>query len=158
MALKVSTGLRNSMLTGGSGEGFKASMDGGFLYLFSGTQPSSADDAAAGTLLAVFYSNYPTNTAGLSFGTAASGAIAKSGAQTWSGAGLTSGTVGWFRFQELDTDEATTRANALLASATDKRIDGSVAVSGGDLAISATNITSGAVQTVSSFSVTLPES
>lgn len=158
MALRISTGLRNSMLDGGSGEGFRAGMNTGFLYIFSGSQPASADSAASGTLLAVIYSNYPTNTVGLSFDAAASGAVAKASAQTWSGAAVASGTAGWFRFQELDTDETGTRADALAASSSTKRFDGSVATSGGDLNISSTSITSGAVQTVSSLTVTMPES
>jgi len=158
MALRLSTGLRNSLLNGGAGEGFRGALNTGFLYIYSGSQPASADSAASGTLLAVIYSNYPTNTVGLSFDAAADGEVDKAAAQTWSGAAIATGTAGWFRFQALSTDETGTRAAAAAASTSSKRFDGSIATSGGDINISSTSITSGAVQTVSSLTVTMPES
>lgn len=48
MSLRLSTGLRNFMMHNGS---FKRAFEGGKLLIYSGSQPSSADDAAAGTLL-----------------------------------------------------------------------------------------------------------
>ena len=49
MAIRLSTGLRNFMLEGGS---LKQALANGFIELYSGTQPASADDAVTGTLLA----------------------------------------------------------------------------------------------------------
>ena len=48
MALRFSTGLRNFMMNHGS---FKDAFNGGRLLIYSGTQPTLADDAAIGTLL-----------------------------------------------------------------------------------------------------------
>lgn len=49
MALRLSTGLRNFLLSGGS---LKDAFNGGKLFLYSGAQPTTADDAFTGTLLA----------------------------------------------------------------------------------------------------------
>ena len=57
MTTKASTGLRNHMLTTGS---LKAALDGGFLRLYSGVEPATADDAIPGgstLLLTVFSDN-----------------------------------------------------------------------------------------------------
>lgn len=48
MALRISTGLRNFLLSGGS---LKQAMGGGRIEVYSGTQPANADSATAGTLL-----------------------------------------------------------------------------------------------------------
>jgi hypothetical protein len=48
MALRFSTGLRNYMMNHGS---FKEAFNGGRLLIYTGTQPTLADDAATGTLL-----------------------------------------------------------------------------------------------------------
>ena len=49
MALRLSTGLRNFILAGGS---LKDAMQGGEIQIYNGTQPGSADSAPTGTLLA----------------------------------------------------------------------------------------------------------
>ena len=102
MALRLSTALRNAILTGGTTGGFKGAMSYGIIYIYSGSQPASADDAETGTLLAkitlasgAFTSGVTTN--GLSLGTAGSGSIAKA-SEVWSGVGLANGTAGWYRF------------------------------------------------------------
>lgn len=48
MALRLSTGLRDFLLENGS---LKRALQGGRLKIYSGTQPASADDVPAGTLL-----------------------------------------------------------------------------------------------------------
>lgn len=50
MALRFSTGLRNYLNEGGS---VKQALNNGKIYYYTGTQPTSADDAATGTLLAI---------------------------------------------------------------------------------------------------------
>jgi hypothetical protein len=50
MALRFSTGLRNFLNEQGS---VKQALNNGKIYIYTGTQPTSADDAAAGTLLAI---------------------------------------------------------------------------------------------------------
>ena len=48
MALRLSTGLRNALLGSNS---FKTIMQNGVIRVFSGVQPTSADDAEAATVL-----------------------------------------------------------------------------------------------------------
>jgi hypothetical protein len=50
MALRFSTGLRNFLNEQGS---VKQALNNGKVYIYTGTQPTSADDAASGTLLAI---------------------------------------------------------------------------------------------------------
>jgi len=118
----------------------------GFMEIYSGPQPSSANDAPTGTLLCTVYSNGTSE--GLSFDDAVSGTIAKAAAETWSGTSTATGTAGWFRFKSAGDGGA--------SSQTDERLDGSVATSGAQLNMSSTTVTSGAVQTISTFAITMP--
>jgi hypothetical protein len=152
MALRLSTGLRDKLL---GSKSFKDIMAAGVIRVFSGVQPTSADDAEAATVLLEITVSSGTFTAatttnGLNFGDAASGAIAKATAEVWSGAATTTGTAGWFRFYANDmTTGATTTA---------ARFDGSVSTSGAQLNMSSTAITAGATTTIDSFTVTMPAS
>lgn len=152
MALRLSTGLRDALL---GTESFKDIMAAGVIRVFSGVQPSSADDAEASTVLLEITVSSGTFTAGsatngLNFGTPTSGIIAKSSSEVWSGAASTSGTAGWFRFYANDMTTG--------ASTTAARFDGSVSTSGAQLNMSATAITAGATTTIDSFTVTMPAS
>ena len=86
-------------------------------------------------------------TNGLFLALAASGAIAKNSAQTWSGVGIAAGTAGWFRFYGSDTDDGS-------LSTTLPRIDGRIATSGAELNLSNTSIVVGAAQSITKFSIT----
>ena len=148
MADRLSTALRN-LLVGASG--LSEAMDNGIIYIYSGPQPASADDAETGTLLAkitvasgAFVSGQAAN--GLSFGTPASGAVAKA-AEVWSGVGLAAGIAGWYRFY----------ANTVVQGAvttTGVRMDG--ACTSGQFAMSSTNIAVGATITVDTAVWTMP--
>lgn len=159
MGMRLSTSLRNSLLTTGD---FKTLMDAGFLYIYSGTPPASADSALPGgsTLLCVI--SVDSGATGGTFAEPAAGVISKTGGETWSGLGLAAGTAGWFRFHALATDETTTRARSAAADpgtgADYERFDGTIGVSGADMNLSNTSIAVGATQTITSFSVTLPAS
>ncbi|KWT91827.1 hypothetical protein [Candidatus Magnetominusculus xianensis] len=118
----------------------------GFIQIFSGSQPASPDSVPSGTLLCTIYSD--GTSAGLSFDDAASGTIAKAAAETWSGTAAATATAGWFRL--------TAPGDSGALSTTEERIDGSVATSGSQLNMSSTSITSGAVQTISTFTITMP--
>jgi hypothetical protein len=118
----------------------------GFLEIYSGAQPSSANDAPTGTLLCTIYSNGTSE--GLTCDDAVSGQISKAAAETWSGTSTATGTAGWFRLKAAGDGGA--------SSQTDERLDGSVATSGAQLNMSSTTITSGAVQTISTFAITMP--
>lgn len=82
---------------------------------------------------------------------AAAGVITKDVTQTWSGTAVQTGTAGWFRYKGSVVD-----ADALDSSAVFLRMDGNIATSGANLNMSSTSITSGALQTLSTFSFTVP--
>lgn len=144
MALRLSTGLRQALL--GTAD-FKTEFTACFLNIYTGSQPTSPDDVASGTLLATIYSDGAA--IGISFDAPVLGVIAKAVAQTWSGTAAATGTAGYFRLYEAATDPS-------LASTTDSRMDGAIATSGGELNMSSTAVVATAVQTVTSFNVTLP--
>ena len=154
MALKLSTGLVNSILDTAS---FKTSMASGILYIFSGSQPADANSietAGAVNLLKVtlasgaFTSGVSTN--GLLWDDAVVNVISKAVSQTWSGVGIADGVAGWFRFY----------ANTVVqgASTTAIRFDGRITVTGGggELELSSTTIATGATTTITAASFTMP--
>lgn len=120
--------------------------NGGFIDIYSGSQPSLANSAPTGTLLVTIYSN--GTSAGLSFDDAASGVLSKKSTETWSGTAVATNTAGWFRLR--------TSSDAGGSSTTDERLDGACAISGAQLNMSSTTITSGAVESISTFQITMP--
>lgn len=147
MTVRLSTGLRNKMLDGGSGGGIKGALDLGFINVYSGAQPATADTAASGTLLGTVSVN--ASGTGLTFDAAASGVIAKAAAEVWRFNGAADGTAGWFRFYPA----AGTPSGA---STTEARIDGAIGTSGSDLNLSNITITTSAPNTIDVFQFTLP--
>jgi len=148
MAIKLSTGMRNQLLSGGS---FKAALDDGLLYIYDGTPPADADAANSGNTLLCTVSLNSTG-AGIDFDTAAaSGVLAKAPAETWSGVNAATGTASFFRFTESGGTPAS-------ASTTEKRIQGTIGVAGADLNLSSVALTISATQTVDFFNVTMPAS
>lgn len=90
---------------------------------------------------------------GLLLGAAVAGVISKLATQTWSFNGINGpGTAGWFRF--FGSDIADT--GAIISTILYPRLDGSVAVSGGDLNLSNISITTGAPSTIDTFTMTMP--
>lgn len=149
MTIRLSTALRTNLA---GSTGFAATFANGIIEIRTGTQPATADSAATGTLLGTvtlasgaFTPGTATN--GLTFATAADGAVSKSG--TWSFNGVATGTAGWFRFKGNAADND-------LSSTTLPRLDGSVAVSGADLNLSNISIVTGAPTTIDSFVWTQP--
>lgn len=132
--------------------GFSGAMATGVIDIYSGTQPATADSAVTGTLLGTVTLNSGaftpgSATNGLTFAAASSGAVAKSG--TWSFVGVAAGTAGYFRFRA-------NAADAGAVSTTLKRLDGSIATSGGDMNLSNIAITIGAPTTIDTFTFTIP--
>jgi len=153
MTIKFSTGLRNGML---NATGFTEAFDNGVMYIYSGSQPTSPDDAVQGTLLGIvtvdggaFTPGSPTN--GLGFDAPASGVLSKAAAESWEFDGIAAGTAGWFRLMG-------NAADALGASTTLPRMDGSIATYGADLNISNVAITASAPNTIDVFQLTFGES
>jgi hypothetical protein len=88
---------------------------------------------------------------GLTFGDSAAGVLARNTAEVWSGTAVADGTAGWFRYVGAVTDPGTSDATETYI-----RLDGNIATSGANLNMSNTAIVTGAVQTISGFSLTYP--
>lgn len=84
---------------------------------------------------------------------AVAGVMTKDPTQTWSGTAVGAGTqtAGWFRYKGGIVD-----AGSLDSGAVYLRMDGSIATSGADMNMNSTSVTNGALQTVSTFSFTVP--
>jgi hypothetical protein len=149
MTVRLSTGMRNKLLDGGTGGGVKGALELGFIGIYTGAQPASADTGATGTLLGVVTRDGDGAT-GLQFGSASAGVIAKA-AQVWRFTGLADGTAGWWRFYPAG-DTPTSN------SSTAARIDGSVGSAGADINMTNVTVQTSAVSTVDSFTITMPTS
>lgn len=143
MTIKVSTGLRNAVLGTSS---LDAALDLGFIKIYSGAAPASADDAATGTLLCTISVN-STGT-GLTFDAPSGGVMAKAAAEVWSGVNAASGTAAYYRH----VGPADTGA----LSTTEPRLQGSVGTSGADLNLSSVGLTAAATQTIDYYTVAWP--
>ena len=146
MTTKASTGLRNHVLATGS---VKAALDSGFLEIYSGTEPATADAAieASNVLLCRIYSDGAA--AGLTLADAAvDGYLEKKADQSWTGTNVEAGIATFFRFVAPDdVGDMSTVA---------KRLQGSVGRAGADLNLSSVDLVVGAPQAVSFFSVAMP--
>lgn len=143
MTAKFSTGLRNKMLDTNS---LKTIFNLGFIKIYSGAPPADADAAVTGTLLCTI-SNNSTGT-GTTLGTAASGVISKNGAETWSGTNAANGTAGYFRHVAAGDTGA--------LSTTEARIQGVVALAGGEINLASVSLVSAATQAIDAYSIALP--
>lgn len=85
MAIKVSLGLRNALLSNG---GVKENLDAGFLYVFAGPVPADADAAldmaTSHTEVAKITVN-DDGTTGLTFDAPVNAVLNKAAAETWEG-------------------------------------------------------------------------
>lgn len=140
-ALK-STGLAKHLAITGS---LKAALDGGFIFIYSGTVPATADAVIAGSLLAKI-SVGGDGTTGLTFsGTADDGVLTKTAAEAWNGNVSTTGTATFFRFAAADPSAAST---------TDKRLQGTVGTTVlSDIVLTSTALVSGNTQALNLFQI-----
>lgn len=141
MALQLSTGMRNYILGTGS---LDAALAAGFVDIYTGPPPASADDAATGTKL-VRVSNAGL---GVNLDVPASGVIPKSPSETWQGTNLATGTAGYWRFVEA--------ADTAALSTTQKRVQGTCGLAGADLNMSSVNLVNGAPQVIDACNFTMP--
>ena len=145
MALRLSTGTRNGLA---GTRGLKDMFNGGLLEIYSGGQPVSADYAETGTkLVRISLISGTSSTSGLTFGTAGDGSIPKS-SDVWSGVVLVAGVAGWFRLYGTGGTSG--------SSASERRIDGNVGVSGSDMEMSPTSLTLARTHTIDEFTLTVP--
>lgn len=124
MPLQVSTEFKRRIL---GPESFGQIFNGGAIAIYSGTQPDTADDAVAGTLLGYVTNNGEAWNAGsvvngLQYSQA--GAFwNKSPGQVWRISPVADGTAGWFRVLPVAPDAGD-------ASLLHARIDGTINASG----------------------------
>jgi hypothetical protein len=148
MAIKTSTGLAAHLAVTGS---LKEAFDLGFIKVYSGAAPDTADDEETGDLLWMI-SKDGDGVTGLTFAAAAvDRALVKTEAHTWGGA-TTAGTAGYWRLvTAADTGED---------SPTEARIQGTCgSTAGADLYMSNTTLSTDAeplAKTLAAFSVALP--
>lgn len=145
MSLRLSTGCATKVLGTSS---LKTLLTACFIDIYSGTQPTTPDEAPSGTKLVTLYSDGTAT--GLGWGTAAAGVLPKASGETWSGTCLATGTAGWFRIREAG-DAGTS------LSTTAVRIDGTIATSGADMNLGSLSLVSGAPFVLSSGQITLPQ-
>lgn len=154
MTVRLSTALRNKLA---GPTGFGTTFAKGVIYIYSGPQPISADQAISGTLLGmvtvdggVFAFGSPAN--GLSFDAPVDGTVSKAVAELWKFTGLAGGTAGWFRLMTNAVDDLASDT----AAKVHPRLDGSIGVSGADLNLSNIAVSVGAPNTIDIFSFTFP--
>lgn len=150
MALRLSTGLRTAMI-GTGGNSFGLLMNNGWLDIFTGSQPASADYVETGTKLARISSTSGILPAdGCKFGTAATGLL-PIGTPAWTGVVQVAGVAGWFRFYGSSGTGGATGTNG-----TAYRFDGGCGLTGADLELTHTNLALGSTLTISTANVTEP--
>lgn len=148
--LKSSTGLRDAMLNSGSLASVMEAGDGGCIKVYSGTPPTTADDAVAGTLLlTITTSGITTGTAGstLLLGAPTNGVLSKE-ATAWTGTAIATGTPSYFRHV------ATGDTGAL--STTQPRIQGDVGLVGAVLNMGVSSLTSGVAYPIDACNYRFP--
>lgn len=135
MATRISTAARNAAADA-IADLADLGAGAGTIKVYTGSQPTTADDAEAGTLLATFTLSDPA------FGAAASGVVTLAGTPLTT-TGAAAGTAGWFRLED------STGANI---------IDGSVTVTGGggQLELNTTTISSGVNVEITAGTLTMP--
>lgn len=141
MALRLSTQARTNMA---GTQGLKSLFNSGYINIYTGSQPTGADYAETGSLLVTIGIG---GTGGITFGTAAAGALPKS-AEVWSGTVAAAGVGGWFRLYDSNHTTGT--------NGTAVRMDGNVGVSGSDLVLSNTSLALAATLTIDTFTLTVP--
>lgn len=136
MALRMSTGLCNKLHDTNP---TKTLFNLGFLKIYAGTAPASADAAVTGTLLCTV-SNNSTGT-GLTFDPSASGGtLPKKTGETWSGINGAAGTATHFRLVAAgDTG---------VLSTTEARVQGTIGIGGTDMVVGNPALSNGATFTV----------
>ena len=142
---KLSTGLRDHLLTAGD---FQSGIDGGVIFIFSGTPPATADDALSGNTLLCTISNDAAGTGITMAAAAASGVLGKNTSEIWRGQIVANGTATFYRFAAI--------ADTGLLSTTDKRIQGTVGTVGADLNFSNVNFVSGNYRQIDNYNVAQP--
>ena len=145
MTFKVSTGLRNTML---SSDCLALAMGGGFLKIYDGVEPASADAALSGNTLLCTISESDDGVTGLTFDAAVAGVLPKAAAEVWEGTNVASGTATFYRFVRTGDTGA--------LSTTDLRMQGTIGLAGADMNMTSVTLVAAALQPINYFVVALP--
>jgi len=138
------------MLGDGSSVGIRGALAAGFMAIYQGTQPASADTGASGLQLGKVTVD-DDGTTGLTFDAAAAGVLSKAAAEAWKFHGLADGVAGWFRFYPAG-------GNPTATSSTETRVDGLIGTAGADANMTNVNVVTDAVSSVDSCTITMPAS
>lgn len=144
MSIKVSTGLRNYLLDTGS---LDAALAAGFIKIYAGTVPDTADTSIGSATLLCTISDDATGT-GINFEAAAASGVLEKDAQTWRGVNAATGTATFYRH--------VTASDTGASSTTERRIQGTIGTAGADMNLSDTSLTSSASQSIDFYAVALP--
>ena len=146
MALKTTTGLRDSML---DTEDFRTSFQDCQLNIYDGAEPATAGALEVGNILVTIWENNMGSPNGLDWEVAAVAAVlSKLSSQIWSQAVGMTGVATYYRLVQ--------QSDSGLLDDTELRVQGTVALVGGDLNLSNLTLTAPAVLTIDSFSILLP--
>ena len=144
ISVKLSTGLRNHIATVGSA---MAALQNGFIDIYAGVEPATADADATGATKLVRISLDSTGT-GLALEAKTVGAFGKPDAATWSGINAASGDAAWFRHvAAADTGALSTTA---------PRVQGNIALTNAALNLTVIGLVQGVTQPLTSYTVTVP--
>lgn len=166
MALKISDALANDLLDGAS---LKSQLDGGFISIYAGTVPATADTAldttvttGVHTLLAKIASDavpVDDGATGLTFeAVAANRAIVKTASETWAAkvhflgkdegqAGVGPLTATFYRFHKA-ADTTGEFGGSAAGDSAKPRIQGTVATAGGDINLTSVSLSDNGTNTV----------
>ena len=122
MAEKMSTGLCDQLMVGNP---FRTIFNLGFIKIYGGAIPATADAAATGTPICTI-SNNSSPTVGITWETASvGGVLAKKASETWSGVNTVSATATYYRLVAAGDNG--------LASGTQARVQGTIGTGNGDM-------------------------
>lgn len=140
MSEKMSTGLCNKLLDTNP---LKTVFNLGFINVYAGTVPGTADASIGAATLLCTVSNASTMT-GLTFASSASGGVLpKNASETWTGVNAAGGDATFYRL----VGSADTGAS----STTEPRIQGTVGTGGADMNLGTVTLVNGATFTVNYF-------
>lgn len=140
MAIKESTGLRNYRQVTGS---LRAALTAGFINIYNGAEPATADAALGGATLLCTISVASSGTGITLDAVAVDGVASKPSGVVWSGVNAATGTAQFYRYVAPGDDGT--------LSTTQCRVQGRIATAGADINMTSTALVSGATQTLSSF-------
>ncbi len=109
MAVRLSVEAAKAMISGLAGATVTG-LDTGFAALFQGSQPTTPEEAATGSVLLGIFTVDDDGTTGLTW-TVSDNAIVKPSGTVWATEGLVEGTAGWLRFYD-SSDAAPASADA----------------------------------------------